>query len=63
MSSLEKDILRFLSGVGYAGSSEIAAVLQQSVSQRVLATLLMRLERLGKIEKVSTDTIKFKCTE
>ena len=63
MSSLEKDILRFLSGVEYAGSGEIAAVLQQSVSQRVLATLLMRLERLGKIKKVSTDIIKFKCTE
>lgn len=63
MSNLEKEILRFLSTVEKASSSEIAAVLQQSVSQRVLATLLMRLERLGKIKKVSTDTIKFKCTE
>lgn len=46
MSSLEKDILRFLSGVGYAGSSEIAAVLQQSVSQRVLVD---RLQLTGQI--------------
>ena len=59
MSNLEKEILRFLSTVEKASSDKIVMSLSRPLHQRVLTTLLARLEKLGKIHREFENTVVF----